>query len=157
MDALTIRETAARTGLSPHTLRYYEREALIPAVARTSAGHRRYGTDDLAWIDYVSCLRNVGFGIAEIRTYARLYQQGDGTREERSLLLAMHAERMRSRIAELSRHVREIEGKIKAYRRVRRMSRPGPLRRQEVDGSRGPSIAARASSGVLGRERPQQR
>jgi DNA-binding transcriptional MerR regulator len=115
MDGYTIRETSTRTGLSTYTLRYYEREALIPPVGRTSSGHRRYGPDDLAWIDYVSCLRSLGFGITEIRRYAGLYQEGDASLEERAVILAGHAERIRSKITELRSHLEDIEEKLERY------------------------------------------
>jgi DNA-binding transcriptional MerR regulator len=116
-DGVSIREAAARSGLSTYALRYYEREALIPPIGRTSSGHRRFGPDDLAWIDYVSCLRSLGFGIGEIRRYATLYREGDATLEERAVLLDIHAERIRSKIAELRGHLEEIEVKLERYRR----------------------------------------
>jgi DNA-binding transcriptional MerR regulator len=67
-----------RTGLSLDTLRYYEREGLIGPVRRMSSGQRRYSEDDLAWIGIVSCLRDAGLGIADLRRFTELLRSERG-------------------------------------------------------------------------------
>ena len=64
---LPIREVAARSGVSVHTLRYYERVGLIPRVDRASSGYRLYGSDAVRRVRLVRMLRSVGFGIRELR------------------------------------------------------------------------------------------
>lgn len=72
MDGYTPAQVAERTGLSQDTLRYYEREQLIGPVDRTSGGHRQYSDGDLAWIGIITCLRDAGLGIAELRRFTEL-------------------------------------------------------------------------------------
>jgi DNA-binding transcriptional MerR regulator len=88
---LTIAEAAAATGLTPHTLRYYERDGLLlDAVERASSGHRRYTERDLGWIHLLTRLRATGMPIREIREYAELVRQGEGTEPQRMALLQAH-------------------------------------------------------------------
>ena len=69
---LTIAEAAERTGLTTHTLRYYERDGLmLGAVDRSASGHRRYTERDLAWIEMITRLRSTGMPIREVRTLRR--------------------------------------------------------------------------------------
>ncbi|HZU93914.1 MAG TPA: MerR family transcriptional regulator, partial [Microbacterium sp.] len=68
---LTIAEVAERTGLSPHTLRYYERDGLLLRdVERAPSGRRAYSEDDVNGIQVVARLRATGMPVAEIRRYA---------------------------------------------------------------------------------------
>ncbi len=69
----TVQETAEITGLSEHTLRYYERIGLITPVRRASGSrHRRYTAIDLARIEALACLRMVGMPIEDMRRYGEL-------------------------------------------------------------------------------------
>lgn len=65
-------EAAAATGLSLDTLRYYEREGLIGPIERSAGGRRRYDENDLAWIGIVTCLREAGLGITDLRRFTDL-------------------------------------------------------------------------------------
>src|SRR5215472_15000263 len=67
---LTIAEVAERTGLTRHTLRYYERDGLMLGVDRAGSGHRRYSEHDLGWIELITKLRATGMPIREVRRYA---------------------------------------------------------------------------------------
>ena len=60
---LTIAEVAERTGLTRHTLRYYERDGLMLGVGRAGSGHRRYSERDLGWIELITKLRATGMPI----------------------------------------------------------------------------------------------
>jgi DNA-binding transcriptional MerR regulator len=71
-DELTISEVAGRTGLTRHTLRYYERDGLMLGVGRAGSGHRRYSERDLGWIELITKLRATGMPIGEVRRYAEL-------------------------------------------------------------------------------------
>ena len=64
---LPIREVAARTGVSVHTLRYYERAGLLPKAGRSAAGYRLYTAESVRRVMLVRTLRSVGFGIKELR------------------------------------------------------------------------------------------
>ena len=111
--SLSIAEAADATGLTTHTLRYYERDGLLlDAVDRASSGHRRYSEDDVGWIRMVTRLRSTGMPIREVRQYADLVRAGDGNEAERLQLLVAHRDRVRQQLAEVATHLEAIEYKI---------------------------------------------
>lgn len=110
---LTVKEAAALTGLSAHTLRYYEREGLLGPVARTESGHRRYSGPDVAVIEFLGRLRTTGMSIRNMKRFADLRRGGDATMRERRALLEGHRAEVRWRLAELERDLRAIDEKVK--------------------------------------------
>ncbi|MGH3169477.1 MAG: MerR family transcriptional regulator, partial [Trebonia sp.] len=91
---LTIAEVADCTGLTRHTLRYYERDGLMLSVDRDDSGHRRYSELDLGWIELITKLRATGMPVREVRRYAELVRAGDGNEAERLALLRAHRDRV---------------------------------------------------------------
>ena len=84
MDKLyTIGDAAAELGMSASTIRFYEKNGLIPNQQRSSDGRRLFDEDDLEWMRFVERLKVSGMPIKEIREYIDLYLQGDATIEER--------------------------------------------------------------------------
>jgi len=80
---MSIAQAAAETGLTTHTLRYYERDGLMLAsVDRSTSGHRRYSERDLTWIEMITRLRSTGMPIRDVRRYAALVRDGDGAGNE---------------------------------------------------------------------------
>jgi DNA-binding transcriptional MerR regulator len=117
--AYSVAEASARTGLSAHTLRYYERVGLMPRVGRTGDGsHRRYSERDLAFIEFLKRLRATGMPIGQMERYVALVGQGDGTLEERRAMLTEHGERVRQQIAALRESLAVIEWKVEHYRQL---------------------------------------
>jgi len=113
--SLTIAEAAEATGLTTHTLRYYERDGLMLAVDRAPSGHRRYTDQDLGWIRMVTRLRGTGMPIREVRAYAELVRAGDGNEEARLALLRAHRDRVQQQLVEVATHLDAIELKIALY------------------------------------------
>ncbi len=111
---LTIAEAAERTGLTRHTLRYYERDGLMLDVGRAS-GHRRYSERDLGWIELITKLRATGMPIREVRRYAELVRAGDGNEDERLALLRAHRERVRVQLDTMAAYLDAIDTKISYY------------------------------------------
>jgi DNA-binding transcriptional MerR regulator len=112
----SIAEAAEATGLTPHTLRYYERDGLLlDAVERASSGHRRYTEADLGWLILLGRLRATGMPIREIREYAALVRQGGGTEQARLTMLQEHRAKVLAELAEVQDHLAAIEGKIAIY------------------------------------------
>jgi DNA-binding transcriptional MerR regulator len=111
----SIQRAAAETGLSPDTLRYYERIGVLPGVARSPSGHRRYAEGDIGWIKLVQCLRATGMPIEELHRYAMLMQQGDATAEQRLQLLEGHRTRITEEMRELTTALELVERKIAGY------------------------------------------
>jgi DNA-binding transcriptional MerR regulator len=114
--SLTIAEAAEASGVSAHTLRYYEREGVLDPVTRAGNGHRRYGERELEWIRFLTKLRSTGMPIRQIRAYADLYRRGDGTHPDRLALLEAHRESVRAQLAETERALELIDRKIHYYR-----------------------------------------
>lgn len=115
MELLTIQQVATCTGLSVHTLRYYERVGLLEAVGRAPNGHRRYATVDLAWIAFLNRLRATGMPIRQMQQFARLRRQGDATVCERRVLLEQHQQAVQVRLRDLLGNLDAIAAKIKHY------------------------------------------
>lgn len=114
---LTIGEAARRTGVSVHTLRYYERAGLVvSAIDRTSGGRRRYHRLDLEWINVCTRLRATGMPIKAVRRYAELVAAGPGNEQERLALLEAHHADVAARIAELRENLEVVDHKIDVYR-----------------------------------------
>jgi DNA-binding transcriptional MerR regulator len=114
-SGLTIAEVAERTGLTRHTLRYYERDGLMLDVGRAGSGHRRYSENDLEWIELITKLRATGMPIRDVRRYAEMVRAGDGNEQERLDLLRAHRERVRAQLAAMTGHLDAIEFKIAFY------------------------------------------
>ncbi|GGA71063.1 MerR family transcriptional regulator [Pseudoclavibacter endophyticus] len=114
--AYSIAEVAETTGLTAHTLRYYERDdLLLTPVARDTGGRRVYDDGDLRWIVMLTRLRATGMPISSIRQYAELVRAGDGNEAERLALLTAHRKVVLGRLAEVTEHLGAIEGKIAIY------------------------------------------
>ncbi|MEO3873458.1 MerR family transcriptional regulator [Nonomuraea sp. B12E4] len=100
MTAFTIQEASRRSGLSEPTLRYYEEVGLVGPIDRDArSGHRRYGSEDLDVLDALACLRAVGVGIEDMRTYLANRARGRAAAAEQRDLLLRHAERIEAEIA----------------------------------------------------------
>jgi DNA-binding transcriptional MerR regulator len=116
-EGVTIAEAARRTGVSVHTLRYYERAGLvITPVDRTSGGRRRYRRPDLKWIKICTKLRATGMPIRGIRRYAELVAAGPGNEAERLDLLEAHRADVLAKLAEIQENLEIIDHKIAVYR-----------------------------------------
>ena len=115
--ALSIAEAARRTGVSAHTLRYYERAGLVvTTVERTDGGWRRYRHEDLRWIIVCTKLRATGMPIKTIRRYAELVAAGHGNEQERLELMEAHRADVTAKLAELQKNLELIDHKIDVYR-----------------------------------------
>ncbi|AFV12362.1 HTH-type transcriptional regulator AdhR [Thermacetogenium phaeum DSM 12270] len=112
---MTIAEVSKRFGLSPDTLRYYERIGLIPRVSRNESGIRNYTEEDCKWIEFIKCMRSAGVQVETLVEYVTLLQQGDKTIEARKQILIEQREKLFSRIEEMERALERLNFKIKEY------------------------------------------
>ena len=115
---LTIQEVAEITGLSGHTLRYYERIGLIYPIDRTHNNHRRYSTDDVGWIEFLMKLRATGMSIQQMQEYAHLQREGDDTLPERVEILKHAREELRINMEALQEHMKLLNFKIRIYEEI---------------------------------------
>lgn len=112
---MTIAQVAELTGLTRHTLRYYERDGLMLGVGRDGSGHRVYSEADLGWIELITNLRATGMPVREVRRYAELVRAGDGNEEQRLALMRAHRERVRAQLDLMVAHLAAIDMKIGYY------------------------------------------
>lgn len=116
ITAMSISDVAERTGLSTHTLRYYEREGLmLSPVERASSTHRRYSEADLSWVGFLTKLRSTAMPIAVMRRYVELARQGDTTTDERRELLLVHRMAVAQQLEEMTASLAAIDHKIGLY------------------------------------------
>jgi len=116
-DALSISDAAQLTGLSAHTLRYYERAGLmLDPVERAPSTHRRYSEAEIRWVTLLTKLRATGMPIRRIREYAELVRAGDGNEAERLALLEAHREAVLEQLDAIRRNLEAIDYKIELYR-----------------------------------------
>ncbi|MEU3399106.1 MerR family transcriptional regulator [Streptomyces filamentosus] len=114
-DRYTISEVSALTGLSAHTLRWYERIGLMPHVDRSHTGQRRFTGRDLDWLAFVGKLRLTGMPVADMVRYAELVREGEHTHAERRALLEATRRDVLSRISELRSTLAVLDLKIDHY------------------------------------------
>ena len=112
---MKIGELARRSGLSAHTIRYYERIGLLPYADRDRSRQRDYDASILTWIDFLGRLKTTGMPIREMLRYAALREEGAGTEADRRTLLERHREQVRARVAELEACLLVLDTKIAGY------------------------------------------
>jgi DNA-binding transcriptional MerR regulator len=127
----TVGQVATLTGLSTHTLRWYERVGLLEGVARDASGHRRYNQVDLRRLVLLMRLRATGMPVSEMVHYAELMRTDAPTELQRVQLLEAHRDRVLNHIADLHRDLDVISHKIAGYRRAASPAVPAkPFTRQ---------------------------
>lgn len=97
----SAKETAQMTGLSTATLRYYEKEKLLPQIARNSQKYRQYTDEDIEWIKMIQCMRMANIPIRSIKQYVELLIQGGKTLKQRSDMVQGHIKDIENQITNL--------------------------------------------------------
>jgi len=115
MDGISIDDAATRMGVSKDTLRYYEKEGLLPRISKGPNGHRRYTEDDLGWVKFLQLLRGTGMPIREMKAFVELTWAGDHTIAERVDVLSRYRVALRERMAADREHLKFLDYKIDVY------------------------------------------
>ncbi|THG32983.1 MerR family transcriptional regulator [Naasia lichenicola] len=114
--SLSISQMADASGLSTHTLRYYEREGLmLGSIERASSTHRRYSDGDITWVSFLTKLRSTGMPIRDLKLYVELVRAGENTSGARLALLTRHRESVRQQLREVTASLEAIDIKIALY------------------------------------------
>ena len=124
MKTYTIGQAAERAGLSADTLRYYDKQGLLPFVARAENGYRVFTEEDFAWLDTIACLKGTGMELKDIRTFIRWCMQGDSTLQNRLDLILARKREVESQISQLRGYLNKLEQKIDHYRPALNASHP---------------------------------
>ncbi len=113
-EPLSVADTASLTRLSPHTLRYYEREGLV-RPARTESGYREYSALDLRRLVFLTRMRASGMTMSDLKRYVALIPGGLSTQAERRTIMVAQRERIRRQLRELQMALEATEFKIRVY------------------------------------------
>ncbi|WP_374947625.1 MerR family transcriptional regulator [Agreia sp.] len=123
-----IGEVSEETGLGVHTLRFYEREGLLPGrVERDGSGRRVYTEVDVEWLRMCMRFRSIGMPVGDVRHYAELVAAGPGNERERMELLRAHEARVRQELAGLVENLSVIEAKARLYAEYLEAGKAGRL------------------------------
>jgi len=136
----TIRTMAQRSGMTAHTLRYYERVGLIQPVGRALNGHRRYSDEDEAWLNFLHCMRATNMPIREMQRYAALREKGEASSLERRNILEEHRTVISEQIAALEKAHALLTHKIENYRAIE--ERIGVRKTPELSAERAPDLVS---------------
>lgn len=113
--SFTINDVAKQFNLSPHTIRFYDKEGLLPFVSRNRSGNREFTESDLNLFRLICCLKNTGMAIKDIKKYIDLVMEGSDTIALRSKLLKDHREEIIKQMAALQENLNLIDSKIETY------------------------------------------
>ena len=111
----SIQDVSKKTGLSAHTLRYYEKEGLISGVDRSPGGFRQYTDEDLEALGLICCLKNTGMSLQEIARFVELTHEGEHTLKERVELLREHRESVIRRMEEMQQYLDKVTWKLNFF------------------------------------------
>lgn len=111
----TMKDVCRKTGMAYETLKYYCNEGLIPNVKRNQNNYRVFDDRDIAWINSLSCLKNCGMSIQEMREYIDLCLKGAASIPERKVILAQKREELLIKMAEIQRSIDYIDNKQLFY------------------------------------------
>ncbi len=118
----TIGKVADQVGLTTHTLRYYEKEGLIPEIDKNDQGVRLYSEDDIMWIEIVKCLKETGMPISDIKRMIELSREGNSTIAARKKILSQHRTIIETQIKKLEESRARIDWKLDYYTKVEQES-----------------------------------
>lgn len=111
----SISQVAEKFNLTPHTIRYYDKEGLLPFIDRTKAGNREFSDSDLDWLKLICCLKNTGMPIKQIKRYIQWCLQGDDTLEIRRQMFLDHRKEVLKQMEDLKENLKTIDYKLSLY------------------------------------------
>lgn len=111
----TINEIAKICNISVYTIRFYDKEGLLPFVTRNNTGNRQFSEGDLDVVKLICCLKNTGMQVKEIKQYIDLCMQGEGTAPARRQIMADHRKTILKQIDDLKKNINIVDLKIAFY------------------------------------------
>ncbi len=111
----SIGQTAKMMNVTTHTLRYYEKEGLLPFVRKNASGLRVFSDNDLGWLAMIECLKETGMPLKGIKQYIDWYIEGDATLQQRLDMFKAQKQKVEEQIALYRKHLDKINYKINMY------------------------------------------
>ena len=115
MEGYSIKAAANMIGVAPSTLRYYDKEGLLPSIERSESGYRVFSEDDLGMLKVIECLKKTGMPIKDIKQFTEWVKQGDDSLQERYDMFIKRKEAVQAQIDELQKTLEFVEYKIWYY------------------------------------------
>lgn len=112
---MNISEVAERFHMTPATIRYYEKQGLIPPITRSGSGVRDFQDEDVKWVEFIKCMRDSGLSIDSLARYSELYQIGDDTLVERKKILIEEYQKLLEKQRLINGTVARLEKKLDNY------------------------------------------
>lgn len=122
MTYYTIKEVSEKSNISTYTLRYYEREGLLPCIHRQENGHRLYDESDLKWLQIIACMRATNMPISDIKNYMHMCLLGEDTLLERYEIILHQKQLLQNRINEYNGYLNVINKKVNRYEEMKKAS-----------------------------------
>lgn len=111
----SMKEACSKTNLSYDTLKFYCNEGLVPNVKRDKNNYRIFSDKDIAWINSLSCLKNCGMSIIEMKEYLQLCLKGESTIPERKVILDTKLKELENKIKEIQESINYVKWKQQFY------------------------------------------
>lgn len=114
----SIRQVSEMVGLSIFTLRYYDKEGLLPFVKRTASGTRVFKDKDIEWLNLICCLKNIGMSIENIKEFMDICLSDEDLSETKREILIKQRKKVLSQIEDLKASLKKIDYKIEHYKEI---------------------------------------
>lgn len=114
----SIGQVAKKTGLSEYTIRYYDKQGLMPFVHRSDSGRREFNDHDLAFLDLITCLKKTGMPLTEIKEFVDMSVAGDSTLKARLDLFKTQQAVVEEEIKEAQKRLHKLQFKVKYYEKA---------------------------------------
>lgn len=115
MTEYTIKEVSEMMNLPAHTIRFYEKEGLLPFIKRDKNGYRTFRQEDLGWLDFITCLKVTGMAVSELREIITLTVSGEDNFDLRRSILLKHLEILNEKQKQLDKAFEKVDVKLKYF------------------------------------------
>lgn len=115
MEIFTVKQVSEIMGISPYTLRFYDKEGLFPDLKRGPGGRRHFSKDDLGWVYVIQCFRDTGLSIADIREYVEAAKKGESTVRERYEFIVRQKKKVMEALEVIRRQMKTLDRKAEYY------------------------------------------
>lgn len=129
----TVGEAAKILGVAPSTIRYYDKEGLIPFVERSGGGIRVFQEKDFGWLFVIECLKKSGLSIKDIKSYIDMALKGDETIEERLALFQKQREKVMKQMEELQHTLDTLNYKCWYYETAKKAGTTDVLKNMTIE------------------------
>lgn len=129
----SISEMAARLGVAPSTLRFYDKEGLLPFVQRSDKGIRVFTDQDYEWLQIIECLKQTGMQLKDIHTYIDMAMEGDSTIEARLQMFYTQRQRVQEQMEQLQKTLETVEFKCWYYETAKELGSTGPMKDMGIE------------------------